>query len=78
MAHVAIVIECDLSIEQINDKLDMSHGGNAEEHMAKVANFIAACQGSTVDATVQVTSLNADPGVATDGGESKQLSLSLK
>lgn len=78
MAHVAIVMEVDLTIEQLNDKLDMANGGNPEEHVAKVANLIAACQGSVIDASVQVTTLNADPGVATDGGESKQLSLSLK
>jgi len=78
MAFVSIVVDCDVTVEELNSKLDLANGGNAEEHMAKLMNFLSACQGSIVDASVQVTSLNADPGITTDGGESKQLDLVLK
>jgi len=78
MAHLVIVINTSDSIAALNDKLDLDHSGNAEEHMARVANYIAACQGSTVDASVQLTSRDTAPAVSTSGTGSKQISISLK
>jgi hypothetical protein len=55
MAHLVIVINTSDSIAELNAKLDLVNSGNPEEHVAKIANYIAACQGGSVDASMQVT-----------------------
>lgn len=72
MAHLVIVIDTSDSIAEINAKLDLANGGNPEEHAAKIANYIAACQGGSVDASLQVTSRDTAPSVSTSGSGSQQ------
>jgi hypothetical protein len=77
MAHLVIVINTSDSIAELNSKLDLANSGNPEEHVAKVANYIAACQGGIVDASMQVTSRGTDPAVATQGAGSQQQTFDL-
>lgn len=77
MAHLVLVIETTDSIAQLNAKLDLGSSGNPEEHVAKVANYIAACQAGTVDASIQVTSRDTAPAVATSGSGSAQQTFDL-
>jgi hypothetical protein len=77
MAHLVIVINTTDSIAELNAKLDLANSGNPEEHVAKVANYIAACQGGTVDSSIQVTSRGTDPAVATQGTGSLQQTFDL-
>lgn len=78
MAHLCIVINTSDSITELNSKLDLGVGGNPEEHVAKIANYIAACQGSSVDASLQVTSRDTAPSISTSGSGSQQRTFSLK
>lgn len=79
MAHLVIVIDTNDTISALNDKLGLDPSVvNSEETMARVANYVAACQGSAVDASVQLTSRDTAPSVATSGSGSKQRSFSLK
>jgi hypothetical protein len=83
MAHVVIVIDAqNQSISQLNDKLGLvlpvgASEVNPDETMAKIANYIAACQGSSVDAAVQVTVRDTDPSVSTSGSGSLQREFTL-
>ena len=77
MAHLVIVIDTSDSIAEINAKLDLVNGGNPEEHVAKIANYIASCQGGSVDASMQVTSRDTAPVVATSGTGSQQKTFDL-
>lgn len=72
MAHLVIVIDTSDSIAELNAKLDLANGGNPEEHVAKIANYIASCQGGAVDASLQVTSRDTAPSVSTSGSGSQQ------
>ena len=73
MAHLVIVIDAQSdSISQLNDNLGLSLPAgasdvNPDETMVKIANYIAACQGSSVDAAVRVTTRDSAPAVATSG-----------
>ena len=77
MAFLVVVIDTSDSVAQLNAKLDLASSGNPEEHVAKVANYIAACQGGIVDASVQVTSRDTDPAVGTNGTGSQQKTFDL-
>lgn len=77
MAHLVLVIQTTDSIAELNAKLDLGSSGNPEEHVAKVANYIAACQAGIVDASVQVTSRDTDPSVSTSGTGSAQQTFDL-
>jgi hypothetical protein len=77
MARLVIVIDTTDSIAELNSKLDLSVGGNPDEHVAKIANYIAACQSGVVDASMQVTSRGTDPGVTTQGAGSLQQTFDL-
>jgi len=80
MERVVIVLQIqdqnELSIAQLKDKLGLAlpvgadpltWKVNPDETLAKVANFIAACQGSTIDAAVKVAVTDAEPTVSLSG-----------
>jgi hypothetical protein len=79
MAHLVIVIDAQSDdIAALNDKLGLSPSVvNPDETMAKIANYIASCQGSMVDAAVRVTTRDSDPAVATSGSGSLQRTFTL-
>lgn len=77
MAHLVLVINTTDSIAQLNAKLDLGSSGNPEEHVAKIANYISGCQAGTVDASIQVTSRDTAPTVATSGAGSAQQTYDL-
>lgn len=53
---------------------------NSDETMAKVANFVSACQGSSVDVAVKVAVTETEPTVPLSGtgAVAKTFSLSAK
>lgn len=89
MERVVIVLQIqdqnELSIAQLKDKLGLTlpvgaTQVNADETLAKVANFIAACQGSTIDAAVKVAVTDAEPtvGLSGSGAVARTFSVSGK
>jgi hypothetical protein len=86
MAHLVIVIDTTDSIDSLNSKLgfieDPLNPGqskplNAEETMAKVANYVASCQGSIVDSAVKLVSRDTAPTVANSGTNSLSVVINL-
>lgn len=90
MERVVIVLQIqdqsDLTISQLNDKLGLSlpQGAdpltwkvNPDETMAKVANLIAACQGSSVDVAVKVAVTDSEPTVSLSGSGAVARTFSL-
>ena len=90
MERVVIVLQVQekspgveqLSISQLKDKLGLTlpvgaTQVNAEETIAKVANFIAACQGSVIDVAVKVAVTDAEPSVTLSGAGSVARTFSL-
>lgn len=78
MAHLVLVIDTSDSIAELNDKLGLTPSVvNAEETMARIANYVSSCQGSVVDAAVRITTRDTDPAVSTSGSGSLQRTISL-
>lgn len=77
MKRVVIVLQVQndnpaITIAQLSDQLGLNLpvgalNVNAEETIAKVANFISACQGSVLDAAVKVAVTDAEPTVPLSG-----------
>ena len=89
MERVVIVLQIqdqnELSIAQLKDKLGLTLPAgatqvNPDETLAKVANFIAACQGSTIDAAVKVAVTDTEPtvGLSGSGAVARTFSVSGK
>lgn len=78
MARLVLVIDTSDSIAQLNAKLNLADTGNGEEHASLLANYLSACQGGMVDASIQVTTRDTDPSVSTSGSGSLQRTYSLK
>ena len=76
MAFVTVVIDTGDSIAQLNSKLVLD-STNPHDCIDKVANYIQGIASKNPGATVQVTTRDTDPAVATSGSGSTQVSLAL-
>ena len=76
MAYLVVVLETSDSVAELNSKIGLDGAGSPALATA-VANYLVACQGGFAEASIEVTSRNADQAVATDGGSSTQKSSSL-
>lgn len=77
MSHVVIVVsDPNSSIEQLNAKLQNTSGSDKSSLINLAIDYLAsALVGNVVAGSVQVTTRDTDPGVATSGANSQQASV---
>lgn len=68
MAYLVVVLQTSDSVAELNSKIGLSGGGSPALATA-VANYLVACQAGFAEASIEVTSRNADQAVSTDGVE---------
>lgn len=77
MAFVVFVIDCpNNSITDLNNRTQ--DPGNLNNPLNKCANVLAAIAGGKISASVQVTTRDTDPSVATSGTGSTQQTYNHK
>jgi hypothetical protein len=78
MPYLVVVLETSDSVDELNSKLGLAGAGSGSPALATaVANYLVSCQAGFAEASIEVTSRNADQAVSTDGGSSAQKSSSL-
>lgn len=71
MAYIVLVINApDHSIGDLNNRCQ--NPGNLNDPINKCGNLLAAIAGGKIPASVQVTTRDTDPSVATSGSGSQQ------
>lgn len=88
MTRVVLVLQVQdpagtQTVDQLKQKLGLvvpsGASVNPDETMAKVANFISACQGSVIDVAVKVAVTETEPTVpVASASDAKTFSLSAK
>jgi len=77
MARIVLVINSSKeSINQLNEKV-INASGNPHEGIVKCRNYLDSLLAGAVDASVQATTRDTDPAVATSGSGSAQRTYDL-